>query len=586
MTTQTARLPVARRQPLPKLLFSAASGNVFMWLLLVVVALCTFTPTIAAMLSAFRTGTPGEVSEWTLGGLQRALSDPFTWEALWTTYWLAAVRAVIGVALAVVLTWIIARTDVPFRPQLELLIVLAYFFPGLGRILGWVILASPRTGVLNEGLRVLPGLDGMTQGPLNVYSYPGLIFVSVITSAAFFVIFLLPAFRSMDASLEESARMCGASERKTLFYVTAPLLKPAIASILILSMMLLLSSFEIEVFLGTPAGVYVLTNQIYSSLQLVLPADYAKAFSMAFLLLVSALLLVALYSRAVGQRSYTTVSGRSFSTRLTRLGKWRWWAFAFVAGYLLLSLVLPAIVLVYASFAKTAGAQMLSPDGYTLNNWIAMWELSLPRQSIGNTIILSVGAATIGGIVGTIIAYVSVRTGFRGKKLLDLSAWIPWAVPTLVLGIGLLWVTLFTPLRVLYGTLALLIIAHVIRGIPIRTRIMTSTIVQIDKGLEEAARIHGANWPKTFWNVWVPLLKPGFVAGWIIGFVFSFSELALVAFLYGPKSMVLSTLMLSMFAAGQFERGAVVAIVTTLIIMAFVLFVRRITRSSLSEGAM
>jgi iron(III) transport system permease protein len=319
---------------------------------------------------------------------------------------------------------------------------------------------------------------------------------------------------------------------------------------------------------------------------LVLPADYAKAFSMAFLLLVSALLLVALYSKSVGQRSYTTVSGRSFSTRLTRLGRWRWPAFALIAVYLLLSLVLPAIVLVYASFARTAGVDMLSAEGYTLNNWIAMVELSLPRQSIGNTIILSLGAATIGGVVGTIIAYVSVRTTFRGKSLLDLAAWIPWAVPTLVLGIGLLWVTLFTPLRVLYGSLAILIAAHVIRGIPIRTRIMTSTLVQIDKGLEEAARIHGANWPKAFWNVWVPLLKPGFVAGWIIGFVFSFSELALVAFLYGPKSMVLSTLMLSMFSAGQFERGAVVAIVTTFVILAFVLLVRRITRSSLSEGAM
>jgi iron(III) transport system permease protein len=184
--------------------------------------------------------------------------------------------------------------------------------------------------------------------------------------------------------------------------------------------------------------VYVLTNQIYSSLQLVLPADYAKAFSMAFLLLVSALLLVALYSKSVGQRSYTTVSGRSFSTRLTRLGRWRWPAFALIAVYLLLSLVLPAIVLVYASYARTAGVDMLSAEGYTLNNWIAMVELSLPRQSIGNTIILSLGAATIGGVVGTIIAYVSVRTTFRGKSLLDLAAWIPWAVPTLVLGIGLL----------------------------------------------------------------------------------------------------------------------------------------------------
>jgi iron(III) transport system permease protein len=221
---------------------------------------------------------------------------------------------------------------------------------------------------------------------------------------------------------------------------------------------------------------------------------------------------------------------------------------------------------------------MFSPEGYTLNNWASILSLQLPRQSIGNTFILSISAATIGGILGTIIAYVLVRTRFAGNRVLEFAAWIPWTVPTIVLGLGLLWVTLFTPLSVLYGSLAILIVAHVVRGIPIRTRIMTSTLVQIDKGLEEAARVHGANWPRTFWYVWLPLLKTGFVAGWIIGFVFSFSELALVAFLYGPKSMVLSTLMFSLWAREP-ERAAVVGILTTVIIMLVVAAVRRIART-------
>jgi iron(III) transport system permease protein len=292
-----------------------------------------------------------------------------------------------------------------------------------------------------------------------------------------------------------------------------------------------------------------------------------------------------LYGRVLGQRDYTTVSGRSFSTRVTRLGRWRWAACAFVAGYLLLSLILPAIALVYASVARTAGANMFSADGYTLNNWLSILSLQLPRQSIGNTFILSITAATVGGALGTIIAYVLVRMKFAGNKLLEFSAWIPWTVPTIVLGLGLLWVTLFTPLSVLYGSLAILIVAHVIRGIPIRTRIMTSTLIQIDKGLEEAARVHGANWLRTFWYIWLPLLKTGFVAGWIIGFVFSFSELALVAFLYGPKSMVLSTLMFSLWSREP-ERAAVVGILSTLVIMLVVGAVRRMTRTQLQPGAL
>jgi iron(III) transport system permease protein len=228
---------------------------------------------------------------------------------------------------------------------------------------------------------------------------------------------------------------------------------------------------------------------------------------------------------------------------------------------------------------------MFSPQGYTLNNWAAILSLQLPRASIGNTFVLSLTAATLGGILGTIIAYVLIRTRFAGNKLLEFAAWIPWTVPTIVLGLGLLWVTLFTPLSVLYGSLAILVLAHVIRGIPIRTRIMTSTMVQIDKGLEEAGRIHGANWLKTFWYIWLPLLKGGFVAGWIIGFVFSFSELALVAFLYGPRSMVLSTLMYSL-SFREPERASVVGILTTLIILLVVWVVRRLTRSELPQGAL
>ena len=114
---------------------------------------------------------------------------------------------------------------------------------------------------------------------------------------------------------------------------------------------------------------------------------------------------------------------------------------------------------------------------------------------------------------------------------------------------------------------------------------MTSTLIQIDKGLEEAARIHGATWLRTFWYIWLPLLKTGFVAGWIIGFVFSFSELALVAFLYGPKSMVLSTLMFSLWTREP-ERAAVVGILSTLVIMVIVGVVRRVTRTQLQPGAL
>ena len=134
---------------------------------------------------------------------------------LWTTVWLSTVRAALALALAVVLAWIIARTDCPFRNQLEFLLILSFFFPLLGKVLGWALLLSPQKGYLNQLLRQLPFFAGDT-GPLDVFSYGGLIFVSVTGWATLLTIFLVPAFRNMDAALEESARMCGASPRRTV----------------------------------------------------------------------------------------------------------------------------------------------------------------------------------------------------------------------------------------------------------------------------------------------------------------------------------------------------------------------------------
>src|SRR5262249_1146628 len=234
-------------------------------LLLIVVAVFTITPVATALLAGFRDappGRPGAISWESIRASFAVMVQPDVWKVLWTTVWLSTVRAVLALGLAVVLAWIIARTDCPFRTQLEFLLILSFFFPLLGKVLGWALLLSPQKGYLNQLLRQLPVFAG-DNGPLDVFSYGGLIFVSVTGWATLLTIFLTPAFRNMDAALEESARMCGASARRTVVRILVPLLRPAILAAFILSLTRLLSSFETEVFLGTSSGIYVLTNKIY-----------------------------------------------------------------------------------------------------------------------------------------------------------------------------------------------------------------------------------------------------------------------------------------------------------------------------------
>jgi iron(III) transport system permease protein len=242
-------------------------------------------------------------------------------------------------------------------------------------------------------------------------------------------------------------------------------------------------------------------------------------------------------------------------------------------------------VLVQSSFMRTAGVNLFSSIGYTMDNWNAILNLKLPQTALMNTLILCVASSTIGMTVASLVGYVVTRTRFRGRKALEIAAWIPWGMPSLILGLGMLWAVLFSPMSILYGSLAILVIAHVIRSMPVKTRIMSSTIIQLDKELEESARVLGASWSQAFRQIILPLVKNGFVAGWIIGFVYSFGELALVAFLTGPKSVVYSTLLFSLWQNGAVERASVVAIIMTAIIMGCVLLTRKLTRTELSSGA-
>ena len=551
-------------------------------LLLIVVAVLTVTPVVTALVAGFRDAPPGRPGSITWESIRASLgvrAEPDGWRILWTTVWLSTVRAVLALALAVVLAWIIARTDCPFRSRLEFLLILSFFFPLLGKVLGWALLLSPQKGYLNQLLRQLPMFAGDT-GPLDIFSYGGLIFVSVTGWATLLAIFLIPAFRNMDAALEESARMCGASPRRTVMRILVPLLRPAILAAFILSLTRLLSSFETEVFLGTSAGIYVLTNKIYERLVQIFPPDYRAGMTMAVLLLVITFALVLLNRKVLGGRDYTTVTGRGYSVRPMALGKLRWVAFSFVMLFFVVSAALPAAMLIQVSFIRFIGLNVFDPASYTLDNWRRMLTLRINRLALTNSLIMSIVATTVGMVIYSLVSYVVTKSRYKGRRLLDLAAWVPWAVPTLVLGLGILWAVLLSPLAILYGTLTVLILAHIVRGFPFGTQIMGSSMIQISRELEEAARIHKASWPSTFRRIWLPLVKNGFLAGWVIQFTVSFSDLATVAYLYGAKSTVLPTLFLSQWSNGRLEEAAVAALMMTGVVLAVVVLVRRLVQGS------
>lgn len=470
---------------------------------------------------------------------------------LWPV-WIAVATSFFSIILVVFLSWLIHRTNAPGRRFLDVFIFCSFFLlPPLPTILGWIIIFSPNAGIGNQlfGIQLL-----------NIFSVQGIIFTTVAYTFPFYYIFISPAFKAMDTTLEEAARTSGASTFSTLFRITFPLLTPVILATAILSFVRGMEGFEVPLFLGVPARIYVLPTKIFDYIQ-GQPSQYPPAMAAGIILLLITFMLVLLQWRIMGQREFITVTGKGYRPRPMDIGLLRYPLF--ILGLVIVSALTipPMIVLIQNTFMRVAGVYM--PDMYTLANYSRAFSEPEIWDALKNTAILGVSAATLGMILCTLISYVAVKTNFREKRAVDIIAWIPWAVPSIVLALGFLWAYVLFRLPggvTLYGTIWVLILAMITKGFPIGTRNISSGMIQISKELEESARVSGASWMQSLYRIWLPLLKNSFINGWVILFSLSVRDLATVILLFSPSSAVLSTIFFEFWSAGKLETASVIGI--------------------------
>jgi iron(III) transport system permease protein len=530
-----------------------------MWGLTALVAFLVLYPLAMLLWGSIAGVPPGEEPQPSLRGWTEIYGTADTYTAFANTLVLSLIRALLSVSLAIFFAWVLTRTDVPYRQVVQLMLIAPFAVPPLVLTISWSLLASPNAGILNQAWTALFGVD---KGPFNVYSYGGLVWVGVLNFVSVKILLLMPAFQAMDATLEESSTMSGASKLSTFFHVTLPLMLPAIAGVFILSLIRFMESFETELFLGAPAHIYVFTTQIFLLLN-TFPVRYPQAMALAVSLLVLTFSMAIVQGRLLSGKRYTTVSGKSFRTQPTCLGTWRWPIFGVCVAFFLVAFLLPLLVLLLNSLAPRSGIQL---DALTLANYQSVFQQPKMLSMLRNTLILGVGVATLGMLLAAVIAYVIVRTEFRGKNVLDILTWVPWTVPGIVLSVAMLWAYLALPGE-LYGTIWLLIIAVVTTTLPLAVRLMIGTQVQISRELEESSRIHGATWLETFFYVILSLVKRGFIAGWIVLCVDAVRNLGVVLLLYSVASMPISIMIFVLFQEGQTRVVSAVAVLMLTLIM-------------------
>lgn len=507
---------------------------------------------------------PGMAGEFNLAGY-RALFERDNLQVMWNTVGISLAKTVLSMALAVLLAWIVARTDTPGRGTLEVLITLPFFIPPILTATAWGMLGNPQVGSINLAWTWLTGAE---KPLVNVFSWGGVVWHMMQYSTPFLFLFIVDAFRAMDPALEESSRMAGASRTRTFFGITLALMLPVTTSAFILSFIRGIESFESPVFFGTPAKIEVMTTKIYHLIHHQSQPQYQAATALAFAAMALMFLLVVWQWRVLGGRSFSTVTGKGYSPNVMRLGRLRWLTFGICVTFFLLTVALPVGQLLLSSFFQFFG--FYQRDMLTLDHYRNVWASREVWRALGNTMLLGLMGATATMVLGGIVAYVAGRTRWRGRRLIDALAWLPWLMPGMVLGIGFLWGFAMLPgWMPLYGTLWALLLAYVALATPVAVRVMTSAYAQLSFDLEECSRVHGASWWQTLWRILVALAWPAFAVGWVLAFFGIMRELSASILLYSAGTEVLSVVMLKMWSGGKPEEVSVIGLFMMVLVLVF-----------------
>jgi len=539
------------------------------WVLLLL-AILTFLvvyPLLTLLLGAL-TDTNPVVEGFSLAHLSitnflTVLSNPNVGEALFNTLVACGGGTLIAVAIGLTFSWIVVRTNTPFKRFIAAASILPLFAPPLVAGVAWTILGSPKTGLINTLFKWMH-LDLH----VDFYSLTGLVFVFGIYYAPYVYMFTASALRNMDPSLEEAAEISGASAFATLFSVTFPLIMPAIISGMLLSFIVMLGIYGIPAVLGAPTNINVLTTYIFK-LTNWSPPLYNTAAAVAIILMVVTGALVFLQQRVLSGRSYVTVAGKAYRPRNLDLGPWRWLTFGFGIVYLIVVAVLPTLALIVAAFRKFMfirdAASLFDMKQYSLMHFHSIFDNPLTLNSIYNAVEVGVITALAGGALAFAIGYTIHRTHVPGRRSIDLLSTLPVAIPGLVIGVAYLWAWIGIP-GGLYGTLWILALAFIARFMPDTVKALSTSFLQIHRELEEAAWVCGTGMLRTIRTIVLPLASPGVIAAMTLLFVLAIRELGSSLFLYTSNTMVMSVLLLDYYEGGNLGKTAAFSLVQTVLL--------------------
>ncbi|MBR6028093.1 MAG: iron ABC transporter permease [Clostridia bacterium] len=470
---------------------------------------------------------------FSLETFRRLYTYPMNWQALTNTLIAAAATMVLGTLIAFPLAWLVGRTNLYGRKFFRSLFVLTYMVPPYVGAMAWLRLLNRNVGTINLALRGLFGLN-LTEGPLNIYSLGGLIWVLTTFYFPYAFITISRAMEKMDPSLEEASRVSGASPLTTVMRVTLPMMTLSLIAGALLVFVCAASCYGIPSIIGAPGNVHTVTTRIIEYYGLGVQG-INDATGLAVFLMLIAMIVLFLSDVVVAKKQYITVSGKSMRPNIVDLRRWRIPLTALVTLFALVAVAVPFAMILITSFKTDVGKSLLAEGNFTTSQWRALFR-GETLDALRNSLVFGAVTATVGIVISCTMSYLLQRTTIRGRKIPDFLITLGSGTPSVVIALGLI-MTMRGQFGVdIYNTAAILIVAYLIKYLMMGMRTVTSAMSQIHVSLEECSQISGAGWVRTMLRITGPLVFPSIAAGWFLIFIPSFYELSMTTLLYSTET--------------------------------------------------
>lgn len=521
------------------------------------------------------------------------ISESMLYQPLLNTLGTSIAVSVLALSIGCLLAWLVVRTDLPLRGFISKVAVIPYMLPSWTISLAWIVVfkndrigGSP--GLLQSAFGITPP-DWISYGPVPIIITLSLHYYS------FAYLLVSGALQTLDARLEESGEMLGASRWQVLRKITFPLVLPAILSAFILTFSRSMGSFGTPAFLGNPVRYMVLSTTLFANIQSRLQAD---GYILCLVLIAISIVTIYLNQRILGVRkSYVTIAGKGFTANPVRLGRLKIPILILVLIFIIVAVLSPLVFLGYQTLMLKSGDYSFS--NLTLHFWIGE---SNPKIADGipgvfhdneilnatwNSVALATVTALVTAVTGILLGYAIVKgRGTILSALIEQFAFLPYLMPSIAF--GAIYLGMFAkpigPIPALYGTFWLLVVASVAKNLPYSSRSGTAAMLQVGAELEEAAYVQGANWFKRFRRIILPLTASGLTSGFLLTFITTMRELSLIILLVTPATRTLPTLTFRYSEQGYHQAADAITMILVVLVLLAEFLVRRLRGGSLGKG--